>query len=381
MKIAPPVLLGCMVLLAAVLLPLPIRPYLDFQVIYHADMGLLRGIPIYDHAGQVSMIAQLARVSADQVFVLPFPYPPWYALATLWLVLLPIDAAARLWFGVNLIMLFLSIVWLTNGWPAPKRLLVTSCAILFVPVLGSLFVGQYGFPVLLGAALMTRALRRHSAALTGISAAMLTFKPHLGALVLIIVVVHLWQRRDDFGRRSLLAIALSGTILFAAGFLASPLWPVDYYHSLTGFKDVSQCHQCVSVPMALASLVGAGFSQAVWIAAGISVVLAAFLVRRWRPRVPGPSQLVVGAVLLTFLVSPYLQNYDYVLLVVPFLALAAIARGVGWLWLTLAYALPLGSLALLGSAGNVSLVFSACVLFGIAAGKIGNIDAPAFTSS
>src|SRR5512146_2442289 len=75
------------VLLLGVLavLPLPLPAYLDFQVLYQANMGLLRGIALYDHAGQVNMIAQLAQVQPEQVYILPFPYPPWYALSTLWL--------------------------------------------------------------------------------------------------------------------------------------------------------------------------------------------------------------------------------------------------------------------------------------------------------
>lgn len=68
-------------------LPLPLPPYLDFQVLYHADLGLLQGIPLYDRAGQAEMIANLAGVTPDHVFVLPFPYPPWYALSTIFLAL------------------------------------------------------------------------------------------------------------------------------------------------------------------------------------------------------------------------------------------------------------------------------------------------------
>ena len=130
--------LGAVLLLAVVaLLPLPMRPYLDFQVLYHADLGLLRGIPLYDHAGQVNMIAHLAHVQPEQVFVLPFPYPPWYALSTLWLALVPIDVAARLWFGVSLILLALS-VWLLQAKRTGRiRLTLSLLAILWAPVLGS----------------------------------------------------------------------------------------------------------------------------------------------------------------------------------------------------------------------------------------------------
>ncbi len=70
-------------------------------------MGLLRGISPYDHAGQVNLIAQLAGVAPEQVYSLPFPYPPWYALIAVWLAWLPIEAAARVWFGIGLMLVLL----------------------------------------------------------------------------------------------------------------------------------------------------------------------------------------------------------------------------------------------------------------------------------
>jgi hypothetical protein len=54
---------------------------------------------------------------------------------------------------------------------------------------------------------------------------------------------------------------------------------------------------------------------------------------------------------------------------VPFLLLAAEARGTEWAWLALAYALPVIALALYGTAGNISLVFSALILFAVIAWK------------
>ena len=51
MKMAIAVLALLFVVATAALVP--VRPYMDFQVLFHADMGLLRGIPLYDHAGQV----------------------------------------------------------------------------------------------------------------------------------------------------------------------------------------------------------------------------------------------------------------------------------------------------------------------------------------
>src|SRR5258708_20461770 len=128
------VVMGCFVVLIA-LMPVPIPPYLDFQVIFHADMGLLHSVPLYDHAGQADMIARIAGVPPAQVNVLPFPYPPWYALATLPLALLPIQYAARLWFGLNLIMLFLTVWLMTDEWTPRKRLSSFIFAFIFVPVI------------------------------------------------------------------------------------------------------------------------------------------------------------------------------------------------------------------------------------------------------
>lgn len=356
------------------LLPLPVPSNLDFQVIYHVDMGLLRGIPIYDRAGQVNMIAQLANVQPEQVFVLPFPYPPWYALTTLWLALLPIETAAHLWFGFNLLMLFASIWLMTDNWKPRKRLAAFPITLFFLPVLGSLFVGQYGFPVLLGAALFGYAIRNQKIGLTALAAALLTFKPHLGTLILLAGLVHLFLLHNEFGRRALIAVIITGLLLFAVGFLASPLWPLDYFHSLTGFKDVSQCHECNSLSMELASLINGGFSQAVWFAIGLLVLLVVWLILQRKKLSMEATWLVSTAVIITLLISPYLQNYDYILLLVPLFTLAGKAYRFDWVWLFFIYILPSVSIGILSAAGYVSLVISALITFVFLAHSIKQLD-------
>ncbi len=67
--------------------------------------------------------------------------------------------------------------------------------------------------------------------------------------------------------------------------------------------------------------------------------------------------------LITFLVSPYLQNYDYVVLLLPLVTLAEDAAGLDWLWLMLAYVVPLAGLAAFGRAANPLLMLSPLVLF------------------
>ena len=121
--------------------PLPLEPFLDFQVLYRADSGLLRGIPLYDLAGQEQMVANDLGVAVERVFVLPFPYPPWYALATLPIALLPISIAVRMWFLLNTAMLMLSAWLITDGWTPRSRLISFVLAPLFFPSLGAFMVG------------------------------------------------------------------------------------------------------------------------------------------------------------------------------------------------------------------------------------------------
>ena len=358
-------------LLAMAILPLPIPPYLDFQVIYHADMGLLRGIPVYDHTGQVEMIARIANVQPGQVYVLPFPYPPWVALATLPLAFLPITTAARLWFGLNLLMLFASVWLLTDGWAARKRLTSFVVAAVFWPVLGSLFVGQYIFPVLLGAALWAHAVRKEHAARTAAASALLTFKPHLGALILLAGIFYLWRRRDDFGHRALICILLAGSFLFALGFLADRAWPVDYLHSLSIFRGdpgVASCRLCAGLPVALVSLFNgrSSLAPAPWFGSIILVLLLFWLGSFRRAMLRDPHAIITVSILATLLSSPYLLNYDFVLLLAPFFFLAGGEHTpLEWSSMVVAYLIPFIALGIWNRSGNIVFSVSAFALLAL----------------
>lgn len=368
-----------LLLLFAFLLPLPIPPYLDFQVLYHADLGLTQGIALYDRVGQAEMIARLAGVTPEQVFVLPFPYPPWYALSTLFLAWPPVEAAARLWFALNLSMLLISVWLLTDGWKPAPRLTSFLAAIVFIPVIGSLYVGQFIFPVLLGASLMTFALRREDIFLTALAAALLTFKPHLGGPLAAAVLIYLFLRRDDFSRRARTAILVTAVFLFAIGFLADPAWPVNYLHSLLGFRDVpgvSSCGLCASLPVGLVALLTGqtDIGPALPLGVALFVILFAALIRFRREMFRTPASLVAASVLVTLLADPYLLNYDFALLLVPLFIFASSARRVDWPWLALAYLLPSLLLGLFGRGGNLYLSIPALLLLSLQIARAKPID-------
>ncbi len=346
-----------LLLAIAVFVEVPLDPYLDFQVLYRADSGILQGIPLYDQAAQTQMIADDLGVSVNQVFVLPFPYPPWFAVTTLPLALLSIDVAVRMWFWLNVVMLLLSVWLLTNAWEPRKRLYSFLAAFFFLPIFGALIVGQYVFPSLLGMALILYALRHQQVGLLALGMGLATFKPHIGMFVLIPVFSFLLLRRDAFGRRAAWATVLTGMILFFLGFLADGRWPITYLQALFSFKDVSQCGLCVSMPLTIAQAGRLGFDQSIWIAGILlAALIALFIGSKYRMC---DDLSVAFFVCMALLINPYLQNYDFAFALVPLFYLVGSASSKrDWLWITWIFFLPWIGLGLLGRAGTPTLLVS-----------------------
>ena len=346
-------------MLAIAYLPLPIQPYLDFQALYHANLGVLHAIPLYDLTGQVTMIAELAGVTPDKVLLLPFVYPPWYSLLTLPLALLPIDVAARLWFELNLFIV-MAFVWLmTETWPARRRLISFLFAILFLPVLGALIVGQFVFPVLLGGGILVYALPRERVWLTACALILLTFKPHIGGLALLAGLVYLMLRWNAFARRTLWVTGIVAIFLFVSSFLVDRNWLVRYFETLFEFRKISPCGElCVSLPMAITSLFAINSSFAIWLGGILLLSWAGWFIRTSPAALKDVSWLISVTFCITLLASPYQYNYDFVVLLLPLLVLASRVHAQrDWLWLAIVYSLPWIGL-IFGRHGNLVLLVS-----------------------
>ncbi|NWG05204.1 MAG: DUF2029 domain-containing protein [Chloroflexi bacterium] len=358
-------LLTLILLALATYLPIPLDPYLDFQVLHRADVGILHGIPLYDQAAQAQRVADDLGVSVDKVFILPFPYPPWYAVFTLPLALLPIEVAVRMWFLLNIAMLLVSVWLLTDGWKPRERLYSFIAAFLFLPVFGALIVGQYVFPSILGMALIVHALKRQRAGWLALGMALITFKPHVGIFLLLAVLVHLLMRRDDFGRRAFWWTVLAGISLFLLGFIADRAWIITYPQSLLNFKNVSECEICVSLPLTVGRLFGLGFDQSAPVAGIMLLVwIALFIGSKHRL---ADEAFVAFFVCVPLLVNPYLLNYDFSFALVPLFYLAGSANTtMDWLAIALVFLLPWAGLILFERAGNVVLLVCAlAVIFTI----------------
>ncbi len=356
----PALLLG-LIVAAAWFVPIPLDPFHDFQVLYRANQGILQGIALYDRAAQAEMVAADLGVSVDRVFVLPYPYPPWFALTTLPLALLPAEVAVRVWFLLNVTMLLLSVWLVTDGWTPRTRLYSFIAAPLFFPVFGALIVGQYVFPTILGMAMLVYGLRRKTVWVIALGMALVTFKPHVGMFVVLAVAAHLLLRRDEFGRRAFLYAVITGAILFSLGFLADGNWIVNYPRSLFEFKDVSACKLCLSLPLTIASLAGFGFDQAFIVSLVLLIAFSILLIRLF-PRMN--ASLLIGLfTCMALLINPYLQNYDFAFALIPLFVLAGMARTrMDWLFVALVFLLPWFGLVFFGRDGNLTLLISAMMM-------------------
>ena len=346
----------------AVFAPFTVPYYQDFSVMYFTGRGLLAGIPIYAYPAQLAFVKPLTPAEFS---FLPYPYPPWYALATLFTALLPIQAAARLWFFLNMSMLGFSAWLLTPGWRGTARILAIFAAIMFIPAFGLLVVGQYSAPVLVGAALFVVAARQKRAFLTAIALLLMTFKPHIGALIFLAGFVWLIFERSPYSRRTIWLTVLGGLLLAALGFLADPAWPLTYMQSLTRYRDipgVQTCGLCASLPVALVRLATGQASTAAGAVLSILLTLlaAGLLFGRYRTDMKEPAFLMAVMCTLTLLIDPYLLNYDYILLLLP---LFWLARPVWTARLALLVYFVPWLILVIGRNGNIILSMAGLVTF------------------
>ena len=73
--------------------------------------------------------------------------------------------------------------------------------------------------------------------------------------------------------------------------------------------------------------------------------------------------IVVGTTFVTLLASPYLLNYDFVLLLIPLIFLTGqIKTRLDWLFVGMGYFLPMLGVVFLGRQGNVMLILAAVIL-------------------
>jgi hypothetical protein len=232
-------------------------------------------------------------------------------------------------------------------------------------VLGALSIGQYDFPILLGTSLLIHSLRKENVALTTLGAALLTFKPHVGALILLSALGWLIASRSNFGRGAFRSILVAGVVLFVSGFAADPAWVISYPKMLLNYQNegnVTTCSECASLPVWLSRwFFGGSLANAMWTALTLLVLLGS-LFYFIHSSLRSHELLLGGATLATLLASPYLYNYDFLLLLVPFAFLIHKGNLLQKIVVLLCYLIPTFALIIYGRNGNISLIAISVVM-------------------
>ena len=265
--------------------------------------------------------AEQAIVPAAVGQVVPWQYPPTFALLILPLALLPYGLA----FALFMIVTAALYLWLVHAILPDRRAVLAALA--FTAVLVNGLGGQNGFlsAALLGGGLILLETRPIVA---GVLLGLLTYKPHLGLLVPFILAAGVYWR-------AIAAAALTAVLFALTAWLAfgSESW-LAFWHLLPVAGDflrsgVLPWDKMASL-FAAACLLGASVTIATALHGIVALAIAALcLLAWWRG---GSLELRVAlAVSGTALVVPALYDYDLVILAVPMAILAADGLRNGWM--------------------------------------------------
>jgi len=260
--------------------------------------------------------------AGQQVPILPWFYPPTFLMAMAGLALLPYGPALILWLTLTIPIYIAALRRILPG----KHTLLAGLA--FPAVVSNLAHGQTGFLAtgLFGLAFATL---DESPQLAGVFIGLLAFKPQLGVLIPLALLA---------GRRWATLISAALTVAAAAG-ISSLLWGAQ---SWLAFRDGLVLARVEGLEkggidfaklqsiFAAVRLVG-GSLNAAWVAQGIFLVAGAVaVIWVWRSSASAPVRNATLCI-ASLMTSPYLFDYDLLLLALPIAWLASEGLRTGFL--------------------------------------------------
>ena len=298
----------------------------DFVNTWSSGLQALAGehLAVYDFAAQRA--AQHAAFATTQISTFdwhyPWLYPPTFLLIATGLAVFPYGWALFAWLALTLPMYLLAIRAIVD------HKLASLLALAFPAVALNIGHGQNSFfsAGLMGAGLIWLDRRP---VLSGIAFGLLSYKPQFGLLIpLVLIATGRWK--------VFASAAVTVALMIAASVLAFgvEMWPAFIAHSSFTREVVLESgamswDQKQSLFAALRA-VGGGVSLAYALQAVLGVSVAAVTVWLWRLRVDyalKAAGLVVGALLVT----PYLVDYDFVILGLALAWLASLGLQQGFL--------------------------------------------------
>ena len=264
---------------------------------------------IYDVDTMATHQAELAGEKWDGV--LPFRYPPFYAICFAFTSFLPYIASWLLWAAIGVV----GLSWAADALGVEDKANWLIWAFCFYPVFAAISFGQNSLISLAILAWTFALLRGGRPYLAGVVAGLLLFKPQL-----LVGITLLWLFDYRRSWRALLGLATTGAVLLRASIVFVP------GASRRFIENIGEITQMAS-PHSMSQLYS---TQGFWnlllphlpeaaaflsLACSILGIVALFVVwRRFQANLP---VRFAAAVLLTLWISPYAMVYDWSLLLIP----------------------------------------------------------------
>jgi hypothetical protein len=284
------------------------------------DLYNLEAVKTYQHD-----LARRESLEVGESFG-PFWNPPFYAWVFAPLASLPYRTALLIWEIVNVACLFAAILLLARMLkPAPARVtaLIPLLLLTSMPLIQALTHGQNTMVSLLLLAVVVTFWRTRRAFLAGLAAGLLLYKPQLGALVAVAVVITL-------GRRAACGLAITSLTLLATTLLTLPGTIADYFARMPAnlrqfqVENIYLWDRHVTLRAFWRLLLqgrDAGamstFATGCWVlSAGAVAALLARALWKYRPRnLPQNLDAIIAAVIATMpLLMPFYFDYDLLLI-------------------------------------------------------------------
>lgn len=283
----------------------------DFMNVWAAGKLALAGDPgaAYDYAKHYAVQAQaLPYAEGQEATYFGWHYPPFFMLVAALLALLPYGAALAGWMALTLPPYLAAMKAMI---PHRRWLLF---ALAFPAVFVNLGHGQNGFlsAGLLGLGLL--ALERRPV-LAGLFFGLLTYKPQMGFLLPLVLIVD----------RQWIAFLTAAATAIAMSLLSYLMLGADAWHAFFGSFELTRTYileqgatgwEKLQSPFAAMRMLGASIQTAYAVHGAVSLGVAAVVLWIWRSPVGIPLK---GAALATgtLLVTPYVLDYDLMLLALP----------------------------------------------------------------
>ncbi len=309
---------GAALLLGVLLAALPLENIGgDFICFWSAGRLLGRGQDPYDGALQAALQRPLGWDAASSGIGLyefmPYYYPPWLTLVCVPFGALPFTVGKGLWLYSTIWLLLASGEKLARilELPTKGQLALTALTLLFAMSVLSILFAQTSPLVLYLVVTLWAALRDGKDRLGGFVLAWVTIKPQLSAVLVAACLLWAWR-----GRRKDVIVWFVGTllVLIALSTLLQPGWVTSFLQATRKNPVLTETYPWLGSTWMLALRVAGveGIPLRLLYLLGVVPVL----VWAWRGTRPSAevASWLAPSLLGAFVVTPYAQPYDFVVL-------------------------------------------------------------------